>query len=322
MSRLGSPAKLELVYFQRSFRVCRSHPALHDGGTPAEVFDTRYKPGSNTLKTSASLAVFVVIASLATLSAPPSSSAPQAAASEQTTAASNSASDYEAALSFWAEYVSRRPELWWKTGTHRERATIQSFKVSGDVITLSLSDRDPLDLKLRDLPFVGVERLLGPPIVCVYYRTVMGTPCVMGAYHFVGVEDTDRFISAWKALAAGRPVIDPATDNEFLTALQRVRSDPADHTEDWHRVRVQAKALVAAERVGEAADVFRAALVTYPQWADGHFNLALMAAELGQYSEAITEMKRYVYLAPNAPDARAAQDKIYQWEALGAPPPR
>ena len=54
--------------------------------------------------------------------------------------------------------------------------------------------------------------------------------------------------------------------------------------------------------------------------ADGHYNLALLAADRGFYPEAITEMRRYLYLTPNAPDARAAQDQMYRWEAAMAAP--
>ena len=36
--------------------------------------------------------------------------------------------------------------------------------------------------------------------------------------------------------------------------------------------------------------------------------------ELECYADAITEMKRDLYLVPNTPNARAAQNKIYKWE--------
>ncbi len=49
-------------------------------------------------------------------------------------------------------------------------------------------------------------------------------------------------------------------------------------------------------------------------WAIGYFNLALLLAEEERYSEAILNMKKYLELQPNAPDARKAQDKIYIWE--------
>lgn len=42
--------------------------------------------------------------------------------------------------------------------------------------------------------------------------------------------------------------------------------------------------------------------------------VALVLAEVERYAEAIREMKKYLMLAPDAPNARAAQDRIYAWE--------
>ncbi len=39
-------------------------------------------------------------------------------------------------------------------------------------------------------------------------------------------------------------------------------------------------------------------------------------AMAGDYVAAIDAMNRYLELAPDAPDARQAKDKIYEWEAL------
>lgn len=53
--------------------------------------------------------------------------------------------------------------------------------------------------------------------------------------------------------------------------------------------------------------------VSYPA---GYFNLALIASLAGNYNYAILNMKKYLLLLPNTPDAREAKDKIYGWEAL------
>ena len=52
-----------------------------------------------------------------------------------------------------------------------------------------------------------------------------------------------------------------------------------------------------------------------PWWPEGHFNEALVLSELRYYGKAIEHMKKYVALVPDAPNARAAQDKIYVWES-------
>lgn len=53
--------------------------------------------------------------------------------------------------------------------------------------------------------------------------------------------------------------------------------------------------------------------VSYPA---AYFNLALLSAQLKRYNKAISYMQQYLFLVPDAPDARDAKDKIYEWEIL------
>jgi len=53
--------------------------------------------------------------------------------------------------------------------------------------------------------------------------------------------------------------------------------------------------------------------VSYPE---GYYNYAIIAALAEKYEFAILNMKKYLLLMPNNPDAVSAQDKIYEWEAL------
>jgi len=53
--------------------------------------------------------------------------------------------------------------------------------------------------------------------------------------------------------------------------------------------------------------------IVYPA---AYYNLALISALSENYLYAIVNMKKYLLLVPESEDARAAQDKIYEWEAL------
>jgi tetratricopeptide (TPR) repeat protein len=53
--------------------------------------------------------------------------------------------------------------------------------------------------------------------------------------------------------------------------------------------------------------------VSYPE---GYYNYAIIASLAEKYELAIHNMKKYLLLVPNAPDAVSAQDKIYEWEAF------
>ncbi len=84
--------------------------------------------------------------------------------------------------------------------------------------------------------------------------------------------------------------------------------------EDARRYKVQAERALREKEFEDAAELFEQALVVAPWWPEGHFNRALMLGEIREYEEAISSMKRYLLLAPDAQNARAAQDTIYEWE--------
>ena len=80
------------------------------------------------------------------------------------------------------------------------------------------------------------------------------------------------------------------------------------------RFKVQAEGAVHDKDYGAAAEFYGQAIGVAPWWPEGHFNRALVLSNTGDYELAIVEMKRYLELMPDAQDARAAQDKVYEWE--------
>lgn len=133
---------------------------------------------------------------------------------------------------------------------------------------------------------------------------------------FSPAEQRRQWAEAWVVLAQPRAPSDPAGDTAFQAAIATI---PANE-EGLRRVQVQVEAALRANRNIDAARFYRDALRTSPSWADGHYNLGLLYGDLELYPEAITEMRRYLYLTPNAADARAVQDRIYEWEAAMAAP--
>jgi tetratricopeptide (TPR) repeat protein len=83
--------------------------------------------------------------------------------------------------------------------------------------------------------------------------------------------------------------------------------------EDARKFKVQAEHAIREKRFKDAVDKYEDALKIAPWWSEGHFNRALVLAELQQFQEAVLEMQKYLLLVPDAPDARSAQDKIYEW---------
>lgn len=129
------------------------------------------------------------------------------------------------------------------------------------------------------------------------------------------VEWAKRVANAFWSIGQSRSGIDPANDSNFQSRVQTARSS-GDRSEAWRRTLVQGQTLVDANRLADAANLYAAELEKSVDWPEGHYNLALVYGSLEFYPEAIVEMKRFLYLAPSASDAREAQDQIYAWEAL------
>ena len=88
-------------------------------------------------------------------------------------------------------------------------------------------------------------------------------------------------------------------------------------SEEQRRLIVQANAANQQKEYGRAIALYLQALelepVSYPA---GYFNVALLYAQLHNFNTSISYMKQYLLLVPDAPDARSAQDKIYEWQFM------
>jgi len=88
-------------------------------------------------------------------------------------------------------------------------------------------------------------------------------------------------------------------------------------SEEQRKYILQANALNDNNDYQSAIQYYDKALAVNPiSYPAGYYNLALISGLAGNYNYAILNMKKYLLLLPNAPDAREALDKIYGWEAL------
>ncbi len=108
-------------------------------------------------------------------------------------------------------------------------------------------------------------------------------------------------------------------DASFAASLADYRRKAASNAalpEEANKYKVQAEGAVRDKELDDAADFYAEALKIAPWWPVGRFNRALVLGEAGDYEMAKREMKHYLQLVPDAPNARAAQNKIYEWERL------
>jgi tetratricopeptide (TPR) repeat protein len=109
--------------------------------------------------------------------------------------------------------------------------------------------------------------------------------------HPAGLGDLHQQAAEWRALTAKPP----------LPEEVRVR-------------RLLAEDAVKNQKPIEALNDYEIGLEFYPTWPEGHFNAALIAAELGDFASAVEHMQSYLELVPNASDAQAARDQITIWQ--------
>ncbi len=121
------------------------------------------------------------------------------------------------------------------------------------------------------------------------------------------------------AAATAPPAIDLANDlfQDVVTQYRTANPKP-QLPEAGRKFKVQAEFSVQEKQFDKAVGLYGEALKIAPWWPEGYFNRALILGATEKYYDAMREMKRYLLLVPDAPNARIAQDKIYQWE--GAAP--
>ncbi|HLP98774.1 MAG TPA: SUMF1/EgtB/PvdO family nonheme iron enzyme [Sideroxyarcus sp.] len=127
----------------------------------------------------------------------------------------------------------------------------------------------------------------------------------------------------WRAaillLICAPALADSVDPFQEVAAKYRAAKPKPALSEEARKYKVQAEFMVQEKQSDKAAALYGRALEIAPWWPEGHFKLALLLGESKKYNEAMREMKRYLLLAPDAPEAREAQDRIYQWETVVVP---
>lgn len=103
--------------------------------------------------------------------------------------------------------------------------------------------------------------------------------------------DFPQKAAAWRALAVRPPL-----------------------TDEVRKHRILAEKAISEQDMSGALEHYEAGLAIDPVWPEGHFNAAMLYAQLSFYNEAIQHMRAYLELLPDAPDGQPARDQIVIWE--------
>lgn len=100
--------------------------------------------------------------------------------------------------------------------------------------------------------------------------------------------------------------------------LKRLPQRPAVR-EEVRRLLIRAKVALDAKDYKEAVALYAQAYRDAPWYAQLYHDRALLLGQMArrpaEFDAAIREMRRFLLLAEDATEVRAAQDKIYEWEA-------
>jgi hypothetical protein len=109
--------------------------------------------------------------------------------------------------------------------------------------------------------------------------------------HPSGLDDFPQQAAAWRALTTKPP----------LAEVARI-------------LRLAAEDAIKRQKPDEALNDFELGVQANPTWAQGWFNAALLAGELGFFADAADHMQNYLELMPDASDAKSARDQIDLWK--------
>jgi tetratricopeptide (TPR) repeat protein len=128
-----------------------------------------------------------------------------------------------------------------------------------------------------------------------------------------------RYKEALDELGDALKAADDTDSKEICRAMSEIiRRDPrlSELPEEARKYVLRGEVLTEEGNFEEAAKEYRKAVQAAPYIAKLHLNTAMVYGELKKYPMAIRYMKTFLQLAPEAPNARAAQDQIYKWELM------
>jgi tetratricopeptide (TPR) repeat protein len=129
------------------------------------------------------------------------------------------------------------------------------------------------------------------------------------------MHSADWFAAALNGLHASA-ISHPAGLGDFhqqAAAWRALTTKPA-LAENARILRLAAEDAIKRQKPDEALNDFELGVQADPTWAQGWFNAALLAGELGFFADAADHMQNYLELLPNAPDAQSARDQIDLWK--------
>lgn len=215
---------------------------------------------------------------------------------------------------------------------------IDLLKGSNEIVIMNYDDNNELmSAKFKDLNVLD-DRIEISPLVNVFYNdlpdyNIMVEQCKDSDYpYIIYFRGSISFSFQKKDLADAQKFADDlffirqTLQKKHDEQLALFESKVAEYRgltikpqvpEEQRKYIVQANALGQKKEYVRAISLYLKAVEVNPvSYPGAYFNLALLSAQMNRFNQAISYMKQYLLLEPEAQDARSAQDKIYEWELM------
>lgn len=226
------------------------------------------------------------------------------------------AADFDTSLAMLIEMVETKKQSWKKT-----RATIARLR-EGDLNAARELARSALQVlyegketkngagySTAKLVLDKIERKASERVALAEEGLLLQAQQQLSAGNRRAAFDT--FVRAYAELSPGA-----AQDKAFLglALIYPTLPEKPGLPEAARRFLVQARGVVEDKDYSRAVGLYDKGIRLAPWWAPSHYDRGLLLGLVGRYVEATESMQRHLQLAPAAESARAAQDKIYEWE--------
>jgi tetratricopeptide (TPR) repeat protein len=233
----------------------------------------------------------------------------------------NSFSFYEiSGFSIWNENLILNIQ---KANTVKKSDGIKMMYVLGKDQYLNINLNDSI-LLAGDIPGVNSNKKQKKASTWIKYKKFeidhRGDDILQSVYKKNENYDQDMVVLLYNHLTALKSFVNNHninTDSVLVNFQKEFKklSSLSPMSEEQRKFIVQANAANEEKDYNKASELFDKAVKLNPySYSPAYYNMALIASQLGRYQYAIFNMKKYLILSPEAQDARAAQDKIYEWE--------
>ncbi|MDP4291004.1 MAG: tetratricopeptide repeat protein [Bacteroidota bacterium] len=190
--------------------------------------------------------------------------------------------------------------------------------VTDDSITVMKSKSKKFAFKITELPEISVSDWGRNGPVDGHFRYSVDLPKTR--FSWSDLKKSQEFadgLTFFRQLYITKRSEEGLKTFEPVAAKYRVLKIKPPVLEEQRKYIVQATALAQQKKYKEAIELYDKAIDFDPTNPITYYNQSLLLAQVLRYNDAIYQMKRYLLLAPDAADARSAQDKIYEWEITG-----